>query len=441
MSKFCRYFFILAMLVFFLPMSISAQHFDQVMSSEALRPFWSIYGIGASSFTLLNNSYLETDIGSTQSNPAFLINVKRPKGSFSGISITPKNLTTLADGGKDYSASTTKYNVSYIGFAYPFPVYQGSFVMAASYSPAAYYYSSSYTKGTTGAAYYDEDGNAHIVDTDLEYDINESGTLNVFRFAGATEFMKNFNLGLSFNFYSGQRNYESTEIGVDVNDELDFNSIIYQENIKPSYSGFNMDFGMCYQSENYKIGLRLSTPLKLKVHEVSELTETYSYDTVDSIFPNSYDFKYRTRYPLEIAPNFAIKVGKISLGMDFIFHNWQKIEVDLLDEMREVNRDLYWNLRNTTDIGAVLTIPFGNFVSTRLAYRLVPSPYAEYEPDEEYYHVMGAGIETILKESIIIGCSFQHGFGNLSNFYRYFETTTTQAYTENRCSISLAVLF
>ncbi|MBP9006073.1 MAG: hypothetical protein KBG36_07450, partial [Candidatus Marinimicrobia bacterium] len=141
MSKFCRYFFILAMLVFFLPMSISAQHFDQVMSSEALRPFWSIYGIGASSFTLLNNSYLETDIGSTQSNPAFLINVKRPKGSFSGISITPKNLTTLADGGKDYSASTTKYNVSYIGFAYPFPVYQGSFVMAASYSPAAYYYS------------------------------------------------------------------------------------------------------------------------------------------------------------------------------------------------------------------------------------------------------------------------------------------------------------
>jgi len=71
----------------------------------------------------------------------------------------------------------------------------------------------------------------------------------------------------------------------------------------------------------------------------------------------------------------------------------------------------------------------------------VPSPYAEYEPDEEYYHVMGAGIETILKESIIIGCSFQHGFGNLSNFYRYFETTTTQAYTENRGSITLAVLF
>jgi len=411
------------------------------MSSEALRPFWSIYGVGASSLTLLNNSYLETDIGSTQSNPAFLTNIKRPKGSFTGISITPKNSTTLANLGKDYSVSTTNYNVSYIGFAYPFPVYQGNFVIAASYSPAAYYYSQSYTKGTTGATYYDDAGSAKIIDTELEYDINESGTLNVFRFSGATEFMKNLNLGLSFNFYNGQRNYKSTETGVDINDELEFNFINYSENIKPSYSGFNMDFGMCYQSENYKIGLRLSTPLKLKVHEVSELTETYSYNTVDSIFLNSYDFKYKTRYPLELAPNFAIKVGKISLGMDFIFHNWQKIEVGLLDEMREVNRDLYWNLRNTTDIGAALTIPFGNSVSTRLAYRVVPSPYAEYDPDEEYYHIIGAGIEAILKESIIVGFSFQHGFGNMSNFYPYFEITTTQAYTENRCALSLAVLF
>jgi len=424
------------------PLSGFAQQFDEVMTSEALRPFWSVYGFGTSLFNLLNNSRLAADISSTQSNPAFLINIKRPKASISGLSISPKKLTTLADVGKEYSASNTAYQIEYIGFAFPLPVYQGSFVLAISYMPANFLYSSSYSKGITGATFYDEDDNPHVIDTDLEYDTRESGSINVLSIAGATEFMQNFNLGLAFNIYSGERDYQSTETGVDTYDLQDYNSLVYTEIIKPTYSGFNLDFGLCYQSENYKLGLRLSTPVNLKVHEVSKLTYDYIYSAVDTLYYSDYDLKYKTRYPMEIVPNFAIKIGKISVGMDLIFHNWQKIEVDLLEEWKEVNRDLYWHLRNTTDIGASLAIPFGNSISTRLAYRLVPSPFAELEgTDEEYYHLLGAGIETILNKSIIVGCSYQSGFGNQSGFYRYFGTPISQKYSEDRLSFSVAVLF
>ncbi|PIS28144.1 MAG: hypothetical protein COT43_07120 [Candidatus Marinimicrobia bacterium CG08_land_8_20_14_0_20_45_22] len=443
MSSFRKVIPALAVIFFLIHSNGFAQQFDEVMSSEALRPFWSVYGFGASAFTLLNNSQLATDISSTQYNPAFLTNIKRPKASITGKSFSVKQLSTLADVGKEYSASSSESYIDYIGFAYPLPVYQGSFVLSASYTPAAYYYSSATSKGITGTTFYDEDDNPFIVDTDLEYNVRETGSIDVVRVAGATEFMKNVNMGMSLNFYSGERNYQATETSTDVHNLIGDSSIVYNQNIKPSYSGVNADFGLCFQSDNYKLGLRISAPLNLSIREVRERTQEYT-DDEDTLttYLDTYDFKYKSRYPLEIGSNFAIKIAKITLGMDIVFHNWQKIEVDLLEDETAINRDLYWNLRNTTDISASIAIPFGNSLSTRFAYRRVQSPYADLkDSDEEYYHVIGANVETILNRSLIIGCSYQRGFGNLSNYYPYFETTTKQKYTEDRLALSLAVLF
>jgi len=418
-----------------IPTLSSAQSYEEVMHT-----YWNVFGFGASSFTLLNNSHLATDISSTQSNPAFLTNIQRPKAVISGQGISVRKQSTLASystGTNDeYSASANTYNVDYIGFAYPLPVYQGSFVLAVSYSPVAYYYSAMHSQGSTIATYGD-----YNLATTLNYENEESGSINVFKMAAATEFMKNFNVGLSFNLYGGDRGYHATETDYDTEDNMTYNSMIYSEDIRPSYSGVNADFGICYQSEYYKAGLRISTPLSLSIHEVSEFTEDYIYDSVDTLYKTDYDFEYKSIYPMEIAPSFAIKIANISLGMDLIFHKWQKIEVDLIDDASNINRDLYWNLKNTTDISASLAIPFGKAISTRLAYRRVQSPYAEVNDDEAYYHVIGAGVETILNKSIIVGCSYQRGFSNLSNFYPYFETTTYQKYTEDRLGLSVAVLF
>ncbi len=426
---------ILATLWLLIATSGLAQTYEEVMQT-----YWNVFGFGASAFTLLNNSQLGTDISSTQSNPAFLTNIKRPKAVISGQSISVGKQSVLASYtsavNPQYSASADEYNVDYIGFAFPLPVYQGSFVLAASFSPAAYYLSSIHSKGSTIATYED-----YNLDTKLEYNIKESGSIKVFKLASATEFMQNLNVGLSLNIYSGERIYQANETDYDSEDYMIYNSLIYNQDIRPSYSGVNADFGLCYQSEKYKAGLRISTPLTLSIHELGEATEDFFFDTYDSLNIDSWDFEYKSRYPLEIAPSFAIKLANISLGMDLIFHKWKKTEVDLLESEDEINRELYWNLKNTTDIGASLAIPFGKSISTRLAYRLIQSPYEETEDDEAYYHVIGAGIETILNKSIILGCSYQRGFGNLSNFYPYFETSTSQKYTEDRLGLSVAVLF
>jgi hypothetical protein len=145
---------------------------------------------------------------------------------------------------------------------------------------------------------------------------------------------------------------------------------------------------------------------------------------------------------MEIAPSFAAKFGQLTVGLDIIIHNWQKIEVDRLENKSAINRDLYWNLRKTTDIGVFLAMPIGNAVSTRIAYRRIPSPYENIQnEDDRYYNLYGAGIETILKKSFIIGCAYQRAVGDQTITHPYFDTWSSQKYTEDRLTVSMAVLF
>ena len=412
---------------------LSAQFFSEAMSVEALRPFWNINGFGASAFSLHNNSLLFGDISSTQSNPAFLINVQRPKASLSTNNLFYTYNSSLVGTNPESTSESTTFNTDYFGFAYPVSVYQGAMVLAVIYEPSTYYYSVLKSSGTATL----DPGDVYA-----EMDIDESGSMSTLRFAGAVEFMPNFNMGMSLNFYSGNRIYNSNQYVYDINDIVWEDEKNYQETIKPEYDGFNIDIGTTYQSDNFKFGLRLSTPLKMHIHELSEDTEYCTYDNApDSLLENYYNIEYTSRYPWEIAPSFAVKLGSMTLGADLVVHNWQDIEVDQLDIEDDVNRDLYWNLRRTTDISLSIAVPFGKVISTRFAYRRIQSPYENLQnDDEEINHLIGASVETILMKSLILGISYQRAIGNQSVSHPYFDTYSTQSYTNDRLSMSLAIL-
>ncbi|MBN2602249.1 MAG: hypothetical protein JXR87_09675 [Candidatus Marinimicrobia bacterium] len=424
----------------YIPGFLSAQFFSEPMSVEALRPFWTTTGFGMSSFSLQNNTLLSGDISSTQSNPAFLINIKRPKASLSTNNLFNNYKSSLNGTNSGINSETNTFYTDYFGFAYPLPVYQGAMVLAVSYEPSVYYYSTLKSGGTVSFT-------EGAVSENM--DIKESGVMNTLRFTGAVEFMPNFNVGLSMNFHSGNRSYESIKTenadAIDTNTD-DYPDITYLETIKPEYNGFNMDLGMSYQSDIFKFGIRLTTPLKLHVHELSRFTEQYIYDEAWSIGASrdsttDYNIEYTSRYPWEVAPSFAVRLGSMTLGVDLIIHNWQDIEVDQLTNNDDVNRDLYWNLRRTTDIGLSMALPLGKTISTRFAYRRIPSPYAEVQNnDEEINHLIGASVETILMKSLILGFSYQRAFGNQTVSHPYFGTYSTQSYTNDRLSISLAIL-
>jgi hypothetical protein len=411
----------------------AAQFFNEAMSSEALRPFWDVNGIGASSFSLLNNSIISRDISTTFDNPAFLTNIRRPKAGISMCNIVVDQQSMLAENSREYVTSSNAIQPDYVGFAYPVPVYQGNMVLAASYAPSAYYYTTLSSKGLVSKEF---------GDIYQEADIEETGALNTFRLAGAVEFTKNFNLGLSLNLYDGNRTYKSTETAIDTNDVTFEDRIQYQQVIKPDYSGFNIDFGLSYQSSNFKFGLRVSTPLNLTIHEISESSEIYTFDSgSDTIIEDSYDFEYKSRYPLEVAPSLAITVRNLTIGLELVIHNWRNVEVDQLTDKADINRDLYWYLRRTTDIGVSAALPIGRTISTRFAYRRIPSPYENPDPDDEYFHLFGAGIETIISKSFILGCAYQRAIGNQTISHPYFDTFSTQKYQEDRLTVSMAVLF
>jgi len=450
MSLFRKIFTILA-ITLCIPGFLLAQFLSEPMSVEALRPFWAINGFGASSFSLQNNTLLSGDISSTQSNPAFLLNTQRPKASLSANNINNNYSSSLNGAGSGVDSESKSFHTDYFGFAYPVPVYQGAMVLAISYEPSAYYYSSLKSKGTTTFT---------LGDVTEEMDIEESGAMNTLRFAGAIEFMPNFNVGLSMNFHSGNRSYESikTENAETIDTGTDdYPDISYLEIIKPEYNGFNMDLGMTYQSDIFKFGIRLTTPLKLHIHELSQFTEQYVYDEAWSTGESwdnttDYNIEYTSRYPWEVAPSFAVRLGSITLGADLIVHNWQDIEVDQLTNNDDVNRDLYWNLRRTTDIALSMALPLGKALSTRFAYRRIPSPYADLQnKDEEINHLIGASVETILMKSLILGFSYQRAIGNQTVSHPYFNELdendniityvySTQSYTNNQLSLSLAIL-
>lgn len=421
--------------------SAVAQFFNEAMSSEALRPFWDVNGIGASSFSLLNNSLISRDISTTFENPAFLTNIRRPKAGISMCNIVVEQQSMLAENSREYATTSNALQPGYVGFAYPVPVYQGNMVLALSYTTSAYYYSRLKSEGYTTTKF-DYNNTEYIIDTYQIYDGEESGALNTLQLAGAVEFMPNLNLGISLNFHNGNRNYKSIQTDYDIYDTLWTDYMIYTEIIKPNYSGFNMDLGLSYGSSNFKFGLRISTPLNITIHEISESSEIYTFDSgPDSIIEDYYDFEYKSRYPLEIAPSLAITIRNLTIGLELVIHNWQNIKVDQLDINNEVNRDLYWNLRKTTDIGVSAALPIGRAISTRIAYRRIPSPYENPDPDNEYFQLFGAGIETIFKKSFILGCAYQRAIGNQTISHPYFDTFSTQKYQEDRLTVSMAVLF
>ncbi len=412
------------------------QFFNEAISSEALRPFWDVNGFGTSRFSLHNNSMLSGDISSTLSNPAFLINIQRAKVNLSVKYLDNNQESSLAENSTGTATNSNGIFANHFGFAYPVPVYQGSMVFAISYEPAAFYYSSLQSSGPFTI----DEG---VVTENIN--IEESGKLNTLRFAGAVEFLPNFNAGLSLNFYNGNRNFYSVmqenEDLLDTDTE-DFPNIIYTESIKPSYEGFNTDMGFTYQTATIKLGLRFSTPLSMNIHEVSQFSETYTYETAAQLdTTTAYDFEYKSRYPAEIAPSFALSVAGITLAMDLLVHNWQDIEVSRLEDSNLINNDLYWNLRRTTDLGLSLAVPLGKTISTRLAYRRIPSPYEIFQnKDDKINHLIGASIETILVKSIIIGCSYQRAMGENTISHPYFGSYSTQSFNNNLFSLSMAVL-
>ena len=406
---------------------------------DALRPFWTIRGFGASSFAVTNGSTFSRDVSSLSLNPANLATLQRPAAYMAFQYGLFDQEGQLVPNARTSEKSENYFRHNGFGFAYPVEVYQGSFVLGFAFAPSAQYNNVVRSEGLAdfeSSQYY------------LKSAIDEIGTLNSFKLSSAVEFRENLFLGLSVNFHRGDRRYTYEGIDSDTTDAFTYSRYIRTEVIKPEYRGANIDLGLIYQTSYLAFGLRLSTPLKLSVDEVSQIREYETYEGADPYSAEEiFNLEYSVRYPMEFATNAALTLHDITLALDFTFHNWSGIEFDSdlsdtegLPLDGPINNDLGWNLRSTTDIGVGLTLPLYKNVTAKLGYRLVPRPYYDLPKDEQYNQLMGLGVEAKLQDMMILGLNYQLATGSHKIRDSYFSTTTSQKFREQQFTISTSIL-
>jgi hypothetical protein len=407
---------------------------------DALRPFWTIKGFGAALLSVDQNAMIGRDLATISANPANLGLIRSPRAYLS-MQYAMLNLESRLQSNSNFNTLTENY-LRYNGFAfiYPADTYQGNLVFALSYEPAAQYAQVYEDKGLVTT------GNQSVF---INQRLNESGSMNVLKFASAVEFRENLFLGFALNFFNGTRRYDYIGIDTDTTDIYTYQRFWRQETIRPEYRGTNLDFGLAYQSDVFKFGLRLSTPLKLNVKEASSITNRELMDNgLDSTLATYYNLEYKTRYPLEVGTQLAFTLANITLSFDVSIHNWSEIEFssDLVDENDQpidnrINNNLSWKLRPTTDFGVGLTIPLLKNLSTQLGYRIIPRPYYELADDEKYISWMGIGLESQLEENLILGLSYLMGTGARTIYNSYFDLNSRQQFKEHQFTLSTAVLF
>ncbi len=442
MQKYRRSFFIVMLSVFSISL-LPAQTFE-----DALRPFWTIRGFGASSFAVTNGSTFSRDVSSLSLNPANLATLQRPAAYMAFQYGLFDQEGQLVPNARTSEKSENYFRHNGFGFAYPVEVYQGSFVLGFAFAPSAQYNNVVRSEGLAdfeSSQYY------------LKSAIDEIGTLNSFKLSSAVEFRENLFLGLSVNFHRGDRRYTYEGIDSDTTDAFTYSRFIRTEVIKPEYRGANIDFGLSYHTSYLAFGLRLSTPLKLSVDEVNQIREHQTYEGADpSSAEDLISYEYSVRYPMEFATNAALTLHDITLAFDFTFHNWgglkfdSNIEETIFNEDdnsikkttidNRINTDIKLNLHRTTDIGVGLTLPLYKNITAKLGYRLIPRPYDNLPKNEQYNQLMGLGVEAKLQDMIILGLNYQLATGSRKIRDSYFSTTTSQKFREQQFTISTSIL-
>ncbi|HLP15822.1 MAG TPA: hypothetical protein VK470_06175, partial [Bacteroidota bacterium] len=268
---------------------------------DAMRLTSQERGVGSRALGM-GNAYIgvSDDFSATYWNPAGLAQMRRIEITGGLTHYSYSNSTAYLGQTTDDSKSATK--LDNIGFAFPFPTRQGSFVIAFGYNRVADY--------TTALSYNGYNPNSSIIptlhdasdtynipfNTYLESEsgytalngnvnqngvVRESGGLGNWAFAAAIDVAPDISFGLTFNVLNGSYKYERTYIESDAHNVynnmnpnlpvdsayLRFNKFTLDNVIDDNITGINAMFGMMYRSDRFRIGLTIKTPTTVKVTE------------------------------------------------------------------------------------------------------------------------------------------------------------------------------
>jgi long-subunit fatty acid transport protein len=440
----------------------------------------------------MGNAYtaLSNDFSASLFNPAGFALVKRTEFSGSLNYNVLNNDATLFGNTTNHSNSSTEFNQ--IGFVFPLPTSQGSFVLGFGFNQnkkfdGAMKFSgfnsgdNSFIQNLTSVndiIAYETGVSYHFSDTEDATNINgklnqsgnilQDGSIDSWTFSGAVEFQKNFFLGLSITRIDGDYrrdreyweddtydNYPSTVLlDPDYPETADFQSFYFNDVIKWDIGAWDFTAGFLAQLKNFNLGITLKLPRTYTIKENYYVDANASFGTGQTYYlesPIEYDVEYKITTPMEITAGAAFNRNNLTVSFDakLIDYTQMKFESDIdsdnsLDEStisynNSDIKDLFRTVVNL-NVGAEYVFPAVG-LSIRGGFMYMPSPYKN-DPSEydKKFITLGTGFQT--GEDVEINVGYAYGWWkDIGDNYGSNLSRTYQDITHNNLVMGVKFYF
>jgi long-subunit fatty acid transport protein len=410
-------FFLFSILCFMIPSLLHAQFIE-----DAIRIAEPVDAVNARSAGM-GNAFIAVadDFSALYWNPAGLGQLRHSEFSLALTNLNASNKTSFLGQSSTYDNSSTHLNS--IGMALPFPVSQGSLVLAAGYnrlvnftgalSAKAFNPTSSIQPSLLNDIDEDdmswllglqEDGtfeipvNSQVMQT---HDVLESGNLGAWSFGGSVEVARNLLVGISLNVITGTYRYERTFVenddknvytdtihGIEGRDRIDFQSMELRQTINQDISGWSSKIGLLYNVKDVaRFGITVQTPIAVTIEEEfrmsgeSHFANATTRDAIRKI-TNAYDVSTSWVFGFGASVN---PVSFVTLSADADITDYSTITFDeasaesVLDQGFAFKK--YLGQTVSFRFGAEVTIPSSG-LTLRGGYGMSPTPFLKERADD-----------------------------------------------------------
>ncbi len=395
-------------------------------------------------------------------NPAGLAQMR--KGEFYG-SLQQFNFRTKAE----YLSSETNSDRSFtklksFGLVYPFPVIQGSLVMALGYQ--RFKTLDSYTE--FGGLLRESNSLAFDIKNDLgEYGVlpfdqnvtqkqvmSNDGNLSAWSAAVAISLSPNFMAGAAVNLIGGGSNYDmrymqddynnsnayqvQDENGVHIEDFF-YNYYDVNQKLNSDYSAVAFKLGGLFQlGSHLRFGAGIDFPYSLHVKEnwsvndelsydITVLAEdvTYNYIEQADLDDGTFDYNIEVPFKFRLGGSYRSEHFLVAAGAEYQDFTQMKYQMPDDRDPRDYSDLLDQNSVFGSDFRAVLSYSFGGEISLfrqqlhlRGGYRFVPSPFknADKSYDKQYF---SAGIGYRIDPGATLEAAYTLGTWQRDKAYSY----------------------
>ncbi len=257
---------------------------------------------------------------------------------------------------------------------------------------------------------------SEFVGIDQYVDITERGHLGEYYVYGATEFQPGFFVGGSIGIPSGRYHYDRTfieERPLDVENDYDIESILTEDRIRATVSGFTGRVGFLYRpTAALSIGANVEIPGALSIEEnFDTFIETTFIDgsTEAAEFDGTLD--YEVRRPMRLGGGITIApiTGlEISGGAEWV--DYSNIEFSGLDQsaeerriQREENRRMSEGFEEVVNLFGSLSFNIADVATPRASIAYYPSPVSGMSEMDRYFYSAGIGFRVGRSTTLDIG--------------------------------------